>query len=128
MKFCKKRCLRFSGPHAGMSCRRRSSRILQRTFASCIRATGNNRMEHVWRKIEELRAQYNLLNEDRVPIDVFTFFEVDLGLDAIGFPSLTSRYRVEAAIKADFTGIYVDQEQYKYLDRGPKFKRAAAAE
>ena len=60
-------------------------------------------MECVWRKIEELRAQYDLLREDRTPIDVFTFFEVDLGLDAIPFDSLTAKYRVEAAIKADFT-------------------------
>ena len=65
-----------------------------------------------------------LLKADRTPIDVFTFFEVDLRLDAIEFPSLTAKYRVEAAVKADFSGIYVDQEQYKYMDRGPEWKLA----
>lgn len=79
-------------------------------------------MEHVWRKIEELRAQYELLQEDRTPIDVFTFFEVDLGLDPIPFDNLTAKYRVEAAIKADFTGIYLDAEQYALMEKGPDWK------
>ena len=81
-------------------------------------------MEHVWQKIEELRGRYELLKEDRTPIDVFTFLEVDLRLDAISFDSLTAKYRVEAAIKADFTGIYLDAEQYKLMERGPDWKLA----
>ena len=52
-------------------------------------------MEHVWSKIEELRAAYALLRDDRTPIDVFTFAEVDLGLDAIPFDGLTSKWRQE---------------------------------
>lgn len=79
-------------------------------------------MEHVWNKIEELRAQYALLQEDRTPIDVFTFFEVDLGLDPIPFDNLTAKYRVEAAIKVDFTGIYLDAEQYALMEKGPNWK------
>ena len=55
-------------------------------------------MERVWKKIGELRDQYELLREDRTPIDVFTFFEVDLGLDPIPFDNLTAKYRVEAAL------------------------------
>jgi len=79
-------------------------------------------MEHVWRKIEELRGLYETLREDRTPIDVFTFFEVDLGLDPIPFDDLTVKYRVEAAIKADFTGIYLDAEQYALMEKGPDWK------
>jgi hypothetical protein len=79
-------------------------------------------MEHVWNKVEELRAQYPVLREDRTPLDVFTFFEVDLGLDPIPFDDLTAKYRVEAAIKADFTGIYLDAEQYSLMERGPGWK------
>lgn len=79
-------------------------------------------MEQVWNKIEELRTQYELLQEDRTPIDVFTFFEVDLGLDPIPFDNLTAKYRVEAAIKADFTGIYLDAEQYALMEKGPDWK------
>jgi hypothetical protein len=79
-------------------------------------------MEHVWKKVEELRAPYPLLREDRTPLDVFTFLEVDLGLDPIPFDDLTAKYRVEAAITADFTGIYLDAEQYALMERGPEWK------
>ncbi len=81
-------------------------------------------MEQVWRKIEELRAQYDLLQEDRTPLDVFTFFEVDLRLDPIPFDDLTAKYRVEAAITADFTGMYLDAEQYALMEKGPEWKLA----
>ena len=79
-------------------------------------------MEHVWNKIKELRAQYDLLQADRTPIDVFTFLEVDLGLDPIPFDDLVAKYRVEAAIKADFSGIYLDAEQYALMEKGPEWK------
>ena len=79
-------------------------------------------MEHIWNKIEELRAEYDLLKEDCTPIDVFTFLEVDLGLDPIPFDDLLSKYRVEAAIKADFSGIYLDAEQYFLMEKGPDWK------
>jgi hypothetical protein len=79
-------------------------------------------MEHVWIKIEELRQEFDLLKEDKTPIDVFTFLEVDLGLDAIPFDNLTAKYRVEAAITADFTGLYLDAEQYALMEKGPEWK------
>ena len=79
-------------------------------------------MQHVWTKIEELRGQYELLEEQRTPIDVFTFFEIDLGLDPIPFDDFTAKYRVEAAITADFTGLYLDAEQYSLMERGPEWK------
>lgn len=79
-------------------------------------------MEQIWSKIEELRAEYDLLKADQTPIDVFTFLEVDLGLDPIPFDDLVSKYRVEAAIKADFTGIYLDAEQYALMEKGPEWK------
>ena len=79
-------------------------------------------MEHVWQEVDGLRAQYPVLREDRTPIDIFTFFEVDLGLDPIPFDDLTAKYRVEAAITADFTGIYLDAEQYQLMERGPDWK------
>lgn len=79
-------------------------------------------MEHVWQKIEELRAEYEILRVERTPIDVFTFFEVDLRLDPIPFPRLTLKYRVEAAITADFTGLYLDEEQYALMEKGPEWR------
>jgi Zn-dependent peptidase ImmA (M78 family) len=79
-------------------------------------------MEHVWKKVAELRSQHETLRSDRLPIEIFSFLELDLGLDPIPFDDLTSRYRVEAAIKADFTGIYLDAEQYKLMEKGPEWK------
>lgn len=79
-------------------------------------------MEHVWKQIEALRGDYELLREDATPIDVFTFFEVDLGLDAIPFDDLIVKYRVEAALTADFSGIYLDAEQHSLMENGPDWK------
>jgi len=79
-------------------------------------------VEKIWEKIEELRRNFEILKEDRTPIDVFTFFEVDLGLDAIPFDELAAKYRVDAAIKADFSGIYLDAEQYALMEKGPEWK------
>jgi Zn-dependent peptidase ImmA (M78 family) len=79
-------------------------------------------VDHVWQSIKKLRAQYQVLGEDQTPIDIFTFLEIDLGLDPIPFDDLSAKYRVEAAIKADFTGIYLDAEQYKLMEKGPDWK------
>ena len=79
-------------------------------------------MERIWERVEEVRAQYETLREDRTPIDVFSFFEIDLGLNPIPFDDLVSKYRVEAAITADFTGIYLDAEQYTLMENGPDWK------
>lgn len=79
-------------------------------------------MEHVWSVVEDLRGKYEILREDRIPIDVFTFLEIELGLDPIPFENLASKYRVDAAIKADFSGIYLDEEQYRLMEKGPEWK------
>ena len=79
-------------------------------------------MQPVWQRVEELRQQYAVLSEDQTSIDVFTFFEIDLGLNAIPFDDLTAKYRVEAAITADFTGLYLDAEQYNLMEKGPDWK------
>lgn len=79
-------------------------------------------MDHVWKAIEELRSRYAVLQEDKTPIDIFAFFEIDLGLNPIPFDDLTAKYRVEAAITADFTGLYLDAEQYSLMEKGPDWK------
>ncbi len=81
-------------------------------------------MEHIWTEVEDLRKQYQVLREDRIPIDIFSFAEIDLALDPIPFDDLAAKYRVEAALKADFTGIYLDTEQYNLMERGPEWKLA----
>jgi hypothetical protein len=51
-------------------------------------------------KIDDLRKRYDVLREDWPLIDVFTFLELDLGLDAIPFDDLTRKYRVEPWIRS----------------------------
>jgi IrrE N-terminal-like domain len=79
-------------------------------------------VDHIWQKVAQLRTDYPVLHDDQIPIDVFTFLEIDLGLDPIPFDDLCAKYRVEAAIKADFTGIYLDAEQYKLMEKVPGWK------
>ena len=79
-------------------------------------------MEHIYQRIAELRARYEILRDDRIPIDVFSLLELELGLDPIPFDDLCAKYRVEAAITADFSGIYLDAEQYALMERGPEWK------
>ena len=79
-------------------------------------------MQNVWDKVDELRLRYETLGEDKTPIDVFTFFEIDLGLDAIPFDDLDNKYRAEAAITADFKGLYIDAEQYSLLEHAPEWR------
>ena len=55
-------------------------------------------------------------------MDVFSVVELDLRLDIIPFHDLLAKYQVEAALRADFTGIYVDAETYIYLEAGPLWK------
>jgi len=79
-------------------------------------------MEHVWKVIEELRERYAVLRDDLIPIDIFEFYEIDLGIQPIPFHDLTAKYRIEAAISADFAGLYLDAEQYELMERGPSWK------
>jgi len=65
---------------------------------------------------------YETLRDDRISIDIFTFFKIDLGLDPIPFDNLTSKFRVETAITADYTGLYLDAEQYALMEKGPDWK------
>ena len=79
-------------------------------------------MESVSQKIDELRQKYPVLQEDRIPIDIFTFFEIELRLNPIPLPDLTLKYGAEAAISLDFKSIYVDAEQYELMEDGPVWK------
>lgn len=79
-------------------------------------------METVWNAVEVLREQHESLKSSDLPVDVFSLVELDLRLDVIPFDDLRARYLVDAALKADGTGIYVDAETYILLDQGPEWK------
>jgi len=79
-------------------------------------------MEKVWNAVETLRRNHESLRHGDLPVDVFSLVEIDLRLNVIPFDDLLRKYDVEAALRADFTGIYVDAETYVFLDTGPEWK------
>jgi hypothetical protein len=79
-------------------------------------------MNDIPKLIGELRSKYEVLRDDKLPIDIFTFTEVDLGLDVIPFDDLAAKFAADAALLMDFSGIYVDAEQYDLMEKGPEWK------
>lgn len=82
-----------------------------------------NGKETVWDHVEAFRRQYMADALDRLPIDVFTLIELRLKLDVIIVDDLFAKYDCDAAIKQDFTGIYVDAEAYLLWEKGPVWKQ-----
>lgn len=72
----------------------------------------------VWTAVERFRREHpkDLL---AVPADVLTVIEVRLRMDVIPFPDLFRKYSVDAAVLPDFSGIYVDERSYKFLEGKP---------
>ncbi len=58
----------------------------------------------------------------KMPIDIADVADVVLGLDVVPLDEVRSRYGSEAAIMADFSGIYVDGEIYDVLNHGAGWK------
>jgi len=72
----------------------------------------------VWAAVEEIRQQH-WKDLGKVPADVLTAIEVRLRLDVIPFPNLLRKYSADAAVMPDFSGIYVDEQSYKFLEGQP---------
>lgn len=53
---------------------------------------------------------------------MISFIELDLKLDLIPYDGLFRGFGADAAIAADFTGIYVDEETYDMIDNAPEWK------
>jgi len=82
-----------------------------------------NGRQNVWEAVEQFRRTYLGPRGNRLPVDVFTLVELDLKLDVIPFDDLAARFRVEAALAQDFTGMYVDAESYVFWEKGPVWKQ-----
>lgn len=72
----------------------------------------------VWAAVEEFRQKHEK-DLCKIPIDVLTAIEVRLRLDVIPFPDLLVKYSADAAVMSDFSGIYVDEQSYKFLEGSP---------
>lgn len=77
----------------------------------------------VWDAVENFRRQYIGAKAAELPVDVFSLIELRLRLDVIPFDDLYSRYKVDAALMPDLTGMYVDAESYVLWEKGPVWKQ-----
>jgi len=82
-----------------------------------------NGHQSVWEAVEHFRRAHLGPRGNQLPVDVFTIVELDLKLDVIPFDDLAARFRVEAALTQDFTGMYVDAESYVFWEKGPVWKQ-----
>lgn len=82
-----------------------------------------NGKEAVWEKVEAFRRQYLVGKLAQLPVDILTVAEIELRLDPIRFDDLWTKYRRDAALTPDFTGIYVDAESYDLWEKGPLWKQ-----
>lgn len=80
-----------------------------------------NGKTNVWAAVEEFRQNHEK-DLRTIPVDVLTAIEVRLRLDVIPFPNLLDKYSVDAAVMPDFSGIYVDQQSYKFLEGQPVWR------
>jgi Zn-dependent peptidase ImmA (M78 family) len=81
-----------------------------------------NWKEQVWEQVEDFRRQHVPDDLARLPLDMISIAELELRLDLIPFDDLYTKFNADAAIMADFTGIYVDAETYELIDSAPEWK------
>lgn len=79
----------------------------------------------IWEKAEKLRARHEALRADKIPLDLISFVELDLRLDLIPYDHLKVDFGADAAILADFSGLYIDGEIFEWIDlvRGAQLNR-----
>jgi Zn-dependent peptidase ImmA (M78 family) len=76
----------------------------------------------IWAAVEEFRRRGNIRPFTTVPADVFSIMEIALKLDPIPFPSLYDKFKADAAISFDLTGIYLDQKAYEDFQNGDRWE------
>lgn len=79
--------------------------------------------ETIWERVEAFREKYLRGDLAHLPVDVFTLAEIDLKLDIIPFDDLFEKYDADAALRHDYSGIYVDAEAYIIWEKGPRWKQ-----
>jgi hypothetical protein len=79
----------------------------------------------VWKKVEDLRAMHEILMADKIPLDLISFVELELRMDLIPYDLLKADFGADAAILADFSGLYIDGEIFDRIDlvRGAQLNR-----
>ncbi len=68
--------------------------------------------EEIWKHSDRFRESPPLIGYNTPPIDSVVIAEIVLKLDLVPFPYLFSKYKMDAALMMDLTGIYVDEQAY----------------
>jgi len=76
----------------------------------------------IWQKVEVIRAQHSRIAASQTPLDLIDFVELSLKLDLIPYDGLYRNFGADAAITADFSGIYIERETYDIIDTAPEWK------
>jgi hypothetical protein len=78
--------------------------------------------EKIWAAAEQFRQQHNIRPYANVPVDVFSIAELVLRLNPLLAPRLYDRFKVDAAISFDLTGIFLDKGAYEDFERGDRWE------
>jgi hypothetical protein len=78
--------------------------------------------QEIWAAVEEFRRREVVREFTNVPVDVFSIAEISLRLDPILFPALYEKYRVDAAITFDLSGILLDKQAYDDFEHGDRWE------
>ncbi len=76
--------------------------------------------EQIWTAVEQFRCREDIKPYANLPIDVFSIAEIALRLNPILFPSLYDKFKLDAAINRDLTGIFLDKQAYEDFERGDR--------
>ncbi len=78
--------------------------------------------EEIWDAVEEFRRRGDIGPYANVPVDVFSIAEITLRLDPLLAPSLYDKFKVDAAISFDLTGIFLDKQAYEDFESGDRWE------
>jgi len=70
----------------------------------------------IWKIVENLRVVYSTLMVEKLPLDLISFVELDLRMDLIPYDELKNDFGADAAILADFSGMYIDGQIFDRID------------
>ena len=80
-------------------------------------------LEEVRQEAEAFRNEHSPhLDARKIPLDLVTFTDLQLGLDLIPYDGLRDRFSAEAALLSDFSGFFVDGSTFDRLDTAPEWQ------
>ncbi len=77
----------------------------------------------IWERVETFRAEHHPhLDATKIPLDLVTFVDLELGLDLVPYDGLHQIFSADAAVLADFSGFYIDRATFDRIDTAPEWQ------